>query len=409
MKIFSFMFCLSCILISGCSYVRPTIRGNIIPAQKRLQNSVTVLKNDSSFFSIPLPESVIQNAQIVLLGETHGVSANQELEFQMLKFLKSKIDFQVLLMEASHSHAVIINKYLNTGDTAYIDTIFRHLKGTFAWTNEYAAFWKNLYAYNQTLAPEKRISCIGIDGENQYNTALYFLATITPDTPAFKEIQPAVIKLKNVKFSDNSVRDAWKLAEEINTNWRTNESLYETFYGENYRDFKIVLQNIVNAKLVHMTKKKSGKIRYNKVRDSIMYENLLNAYSVNPTARMYGFFGSIHVLQDRYFGIPSLAYLLNSNSSPYKNKVISMYMYYENCENINRPDYKITRTQSEFSSRVFKFYKEEYNAIFCLNNPDAPSETLKFYPYYNNVAGGPFQYILLVKNSKASQPYGDLQ
>jgi uncharacterized iron-regulated protein len=382
------------------------MKGNTVAAKKRLQNSITVLRNDSSFYSIPLPESQIQNSQIIILGEEHGVAANQELAFKMLKSLKSKFDFQILLLEASHSNAVTMNKYLNTGNSAYIDTAFRYLKGTLAWTNEYAAFWKNLYAYNITLAPEKRISCIGIDVENQYDAALNFLATITPDTSAFEEIQPAISKLKKIKFSDINVRDAWKLSEEIISSWREYESLYKTFYAGNYQDFKIVMQNIVNARLVHMTKRNSGKSKYNKLRDSIMYVNLLNAYNINPTARMYGVFGSLHVLQDRFLGIPPLAYLLNSNNSPYKDKVISIYMYYKNCEQIIRPDYRIKTVDNQFSNRIFNFYTEDHNAFFCINSPDAPSEKLTFYPYYNNSAHGLFQYILLVKNSKASQPYG---
>jgi hypothetical protein len=384
--------------MSGCSYVYPLIKGNTVTAKKKLQNSITVLRDDSSFFSIQLPESVIQNSQIILLGEEHGVSANQEIAFKMLKSLKSKFDFKILLLEASHSNAVTMNKYLNTGNSAYIDTVFRYLKGTLGWTNEYAAFWKNLYAYNATLAPEKRVSCIGIDVEYQYDAALNFLATITPDTSTFEEIQPVISKLKKIKLSGVNVRDAWKLSEEISSNWRKYESLYKTFYAENYQDFKIVMQNIVNARLVLMTKMNSGKIKYNKLRDSIMYVNLLNAYSINPAARMYGVFGSLHVLQDRFLGITPLAYLLNSNNSPYKDKVISIYMYYKNCEQIIRPDYRIERVNNQFSNRIFNFYKEDYNAFFILNSQDAPSEKLTFYPYYNNTARGLFQYILLVKN-----------
>lgn len=407
MKIFYCIVCFTSIFISGCSYVYPLIKSNTKESKKILETNITVLKNDSSFFSIPLPESVIQNSQIFLIGETHGISANQELELKMFKFLKSKTDIKLLLLEYPHSYVVNINKYLNTGNFAYIDTVFQSLKGTFAWTTEYAEFWKNLYAYNVTLDPKERFSCIGIDVEHQSVAAINFLARLTPDTTAFDEIKPTVSKLRTIKFTSENYNAGWALAEEISYNWHLHESLYKAFYGENYHDFITILQNIVNAKIVHITKIKSGHNKYDQTRDSIMYDNFIKIYNVNPHVKMYGFFGDMHVFQSKYFGITPFACRLASSNSPYKNKVTSICINYENCERILRPDYKIKRYNGPFSNRIFDFYKEEHPAFFGLENQNSQLNKTNFYPFYNSDNWELCQYILQVKNSKASQPYGN--
>jgi hypothetical protein len=198
------------------------------------------------------------------------------------------------------------------------------------------------------------------------------------------------------------------LAVEIHKNLLEFKSLYKEFYGESYYDFSTVLKNILSAKAVHEARKKAGPKEYAQMRDSIMCDNLFGFYTMKPKAKMFGFFGYFHVLRERYMNFDSFASLLESNDSPYRNKVLSICLNYRNCEKITRPNYKIKKFNGPFPNRIFDFYEDEYNALFSLDGSDSPFKTFKFYPLHDSGVSRLFQYMILITNSKASQPYGNI-
>ena len=137
--------------------------------------SIVNLEGDKGFVDLSILDSNLEGKEIFFTGEHHGVKANSELNMKFIKYLKEKTDFKYYLCESSYSKAYFINKYLETGDINFLESVYKPLKGTFGWTKDSYNHWKDLYEYNQTLPIEKRIQVVGVDIEHQIANAYIYI------------------------------------------------------------------------------------------------------------------------------------------------------------------------------------------------------------------------------------------
>lgn len=412
LKKYKFQLILVCIVLSmlliyhhyGFSFIYKIINNNSTEAKQYLRSNFIEIKNMDSFNSMPSLDSNVAKHQLFFIGEEHGVGINQDIEFMFLKYFKEKGDVKYLILEFPHTFSTKINQYITSGDTTYLDSAFCHLKGTFAWTKEFVNFFKDIHSFNNSFRETDKIKCIGIDVEHQSGTAIDFLKTLLPGTIVPNEISSIVSKLQKIKLNKSDFKSGWSIANELMVDFNKKSDIYHNYLGDNYFEYKLILNNIINGQMVNVTKKEKGQKAYVTMRDSIMYGNLMLFHQDFPDEKAFGFFGHSHVFRYEFFNTNYLASLLEKNGSPYGGKVLSIFINYQQCKKIKRPKYNVSRFNGPIQNKIFDFYDGDSPTLYYLDEEESPFQTFRFYPLYKCGTAKLFQYILLIKKSGPSTP-----
>lgn len=392
----------------GYSFIYRLINSNSnsSEAKRYLQRNCVELAGDV-IPSIPSLDSSLEKNKLFLVGESHGVGVNQPIQFMFLKYFREKGSAKYMILEFPPTFAAKINSFFTSGDTLWLDSAFSPLKGTFAWTTEYLDFFKDIHEYNSSFSDSERIKCVGIDVEHQSGAALYVLKGMLPDQSAPKEIEPMISKLRSAEVERSDYRAGWKIATELIEDLNTNSDSYEGFLGDNYFEYSFLLGNIINGKRVNTLKKEKGRRAYLAARDSVMYDNMMLFHKNFPDEKAFGFWGTSHIYREEFQSIRALGAHLEQCDSPYRGRVLSIHMNYQNCRKINRGGNRVTPLYSLFPNGIFDFYKGENPTLYNLDRENSPFHTFRFSPLYKSGTTKLFQYLLLIKNSDASTPLSE--
>lgn len=103
--------------------------------------------------------------RLFLLGEAHGVAVGQTLDIAMLRHLNAAAGVRFYVGEFDPAQAEWFNKYLDSGDTQFLNRVFSFwAREQYQWGNR--NFFDKVVAIralNQTLAPERQIRFLGMD------------------------------------------------------------------------------------------------------------------------------------------------------------------------------------------------------------------------------------------------------
>ncbi|MFN7600519.1 MAG: hypothetical protein ACK5R0_03875 [Bacteroidota bacterium] len=277
------------------------------------QNETDILRNENQ-----------DNSKVVLLGETHGVSGNHNIFYQIVEHLSKEKGIRYVMLERSYGDAYLLNIYLRTGDEMF-------LKYDPSWSEEMRESYRKLYLFNQNLPEEKKIIFFGIDGIRSISAVVISLQDLIPkDITPTKSIALFIDSLKRIQtpikpprvFSSDQERikeiegSIAFLASEI----QSKEKEYRAYFGSN---FVHVEQSIAN---------KSSLLKQN--RNSDMNKNFLKLVSdLKIKEGIFGFFGGTHVYKQSH---GNFADFLNTDiNSPFKSKVIVIGIEYNNCKTSN--------------------------------------------------------------------------
>ncbi|WP_061996288.1 erythromycin esterase family protein [Clostridium sp. ATCC 25772] len=372
------------------------------------------LEDESEFKDLSIMDSDIEGKEIFFTAELHGTKANEQLNMKFLKYFKEKTDFKYYLCELSYSDAYFINKYLETGDIKILEDIYKPLKGTFAWNKDSYNHFKKLYEYNNALPKESRIQVVGADIEHQPINAYKFLVDVLPDKEAPKEIKSVIDKIKN-KFNDSDEFDKTfaQCSNELQNNIEKNENIYKEYLGENFTGFNLVNLNVLNSVEAY---KHEDYVDWNNTRDNMIYKNFQILQKELPKGKYYGQWGLNHTFQSKEKDIMWFAAYLNSDDSIFKDKILTVIYNYDDCDmmgitdtmeyttnelNIMYPQIKETNNLLEGNLNIYKLTSEnspfsETPMYYTFNGEEIEANMLDF-----------FQYIVCIRNSKATQPLND--
>ncbi|NEU05009.1 erythromycin esterase family protein [Clostridium senegalense] len=372
------------------------------------------LEDESEFKDLAIMDSDIEGKEIFFTAELHGTKANEQLNMKFLKYFKEKTDFKYYLCELSYSDAYFINKYLETGDIKILEDIYKPLKGTFAWNKDSYNHFKKLYEYNNTLPKESRIQVVGADIEHQPINAYRFLVDVLPDKEAPKEIKSVIDKIKN-KFNDSDEFDKTfaQCSNELQNNIEKNENIYKEYLGENFTGFNLVNLNVLNSVEAY---KHEDYVDWNNTRDNMIYKNFQILQKELPKGKYYGQWGLNHTFQSKEKDIMWFAAYLNSDDSIFKDKILTVIYNYDDCDmmgitdtmeyttnelNIMYPQIKETNDLLEGNLNIYKLTSEnspfsETPMYYTFNGEEIEANMLDF-----------FQYIVCIKDSKATEPLND--
>ena len=252
-------------------------------AQMDISSYLNLVKVD---FQQPnlIPDSVIQNYDVILIGETHGFHDNYTIAWKLIKEYKQKTDFKYMLAEMDWASAQEINTILNEQDTVALNAYINDLKGSPAWCKERYDFYFNIMKLNQTT--NRKIQLIGVDvPSGGIKLALERVQTLRSKYRTNTDTLDAIL-------SQNTLNDSViTLIQNMHlVNMETTYSSKDLF-EHNYH-----IQNISGYWEAANTPTESA---WDRVRDSCMFENYkrLEQYYNLTDEKMIGIWGYIHAYQ----------------------------------------------------------------------------------------------------------------
>jgi hypothetical protein len=367
------------------------------------------------FADLRLMESDLEGKRIFLVGETHGNQLNSAIKWKFMAYIKEKTNFKYLLSESSYSDSYYVNRYLETGDEAYLQTIFKFHYGTAGNTLEEYQFYTKLYQYNQSFDVKDQIRLVGVDIEHSNPLAIQFLGEILENVIIDERAHPLLAQFKQAIKTNLSYEQGERLVKELHQDWKNRPESYQQLLGERHKDFGIVLQNMINKSKAYASK------FFDSSRDNYISDNFQRFYLEHPGEILYGQWGMGHIYQGatdaaKWFG----AYL---NEIPeFKNNIVSVAIGYLNCSIISPNDHydgyqkwKITSFEPDPEELPIwnGVIKAEQAVLFKLDGKRSPFAA-SIIPLLNQTNGSPpvngvttdyYQYLIVLQNAQASKPF----
>lgn len=374
---------------------------------KNNHNKITIGEDDG-FSSLSIVDDDLEDKEIFLTGENHGVKANVKLRMKFLEYFKQKTDFKYYLCELPFSVAYFLNMYLKTGNEDLLKMVYRPLKGTDAWNKDDYEHWMEVYELNESMPKDRKITIVGVDIEHQPKNALIFMDYCLYEKDIPKEIEGVVDDLKIIIKTDRDLTndELKRFSKKLDMDLDDKEEIYRILLKENYYKFKHINKNLLNMYEVYQGN------NFNDIRDRKMYQNFIELYNRLPKGKYYGQLGLSHIFQRPFPYVNWFGAALNSKESIFRGKVLSIAYVYHNCKYLYptiRKNYISSINTLDPALEVFNdFTKGEYT-IFKLNGKDSPFIRKLIWPILHKLPEGGvtadyFQYLVIVKDSQAANP-----
>ncbi len=244
----------------------------------------------------------LSNYKLVLQAEggSHYLKFYDQLQLMWLSFLNTHFGVTHFFKEAGHSADILLNKYLETGDTSYI------------FVND-KTMWRSIYNYNQTQPSSGKLTLFGIDFESR-RTYVKALKLILPKKAPPQNIISFIELISN---ADGTLEDCDYIVginEKLKSGLLKNKQSFIDFFGKNYSDFERIVLNGRNCKDVLRD------------RNPNMFTNFLSFDKEFNKQMYYGELGMAHTI----LKFSNAASMIN-NSDRFQGKVCVISLYCDNC------------------------------------------------------------------------------
>lgn len=362
--------------------------------------------NEGFVIDSPLLDDVVDDYDVFLTGETHGIAVNFKLAFDFMVYFHRKADMRYLLLEAPPSHAAVLNEYLETGDETWMKKTYAASKGTYSWTRDSYDFFKRMRRFNQGLDTADRIRFVGVDIEHQGRFALLYLNRLLPLEQPPAEITVDIQELRDVSSTESHNRaDDWAIGARLAESITEHSKTYQRYLGDEYFLFALIADNIAAAKQAYEHKPEG---RFNHVRDAAIYANFLKFYRRLPKGRYFGQFGDPHTLRRPWLDTQWFACYLEQTDSPVAGKVLSIVFEYVNCTAMTRdPDYGTMDYGFEQAPEPFTAARGKVAVLFKLMGEDSPLNSMNLMAEDREGSTVDyFQFLLMISDSGPTEPLG---
>jgi hypothetical protein len=234
-------------------------------------------------------------------GGSHFLTIYERLELDWLIFLHERMDMTHFIGELGVSNAVLINKYLETGDRA----LYPFHKITFL---------DGLLQYNQQLPAGQRLVLTGVDFERP-STYTRGLKLLLPGQPPPETIAAAIELIRQAPDSGYDCDGTLHLNERLKETLADHEQDFKAYLGSTYADFEKIVRS--NGSCKDPLRNRNGH----------MAENFLALDREITAPVYYGEFGMAHTILKNH---RLLASIIN-DSDPFKGKVAVINLYCYNC------------------------------------------------------------------------------
>lgn len=317
--------------------------------------------NNDDFSSFSILDSILEDYRVFFIGENHVFRhSNQQLQLKMFRYLYYNAGVRTLLLEFGYSSGWLMNKYIQSGDTALYQIFDDYAYK--AW----AEFVMNLAEFNLSLDSNDRIEVIGIDVERFKTIPLKVLALQIPeDKPIPSEISLSVESLISlVRYLDKQAKDdeqedyffsyqTYDVSNHVNLFVEEYDSL-RSYYKE-YLDpeaFIVFDSTMVSLKhhLIYEDYKDKRLAQGFIYRERYMYDQFTRVLHQNPEGKFFAQFGRCHVgkvLQEEactWHNFNSVAKRINTSPDTTINGMVcSIGTFYPNSESYEDESDEIDR------------------------------------------------------------------
>jgi hypothetical protein len=262
-------------------------------------------------------DSAFYANDVFLLGENHGYATPQTLDLALLIHLNERVNLRYYVAEMDVAQAELVNGFLQTGNTALLDSLFRAfreqtLAGTSQWGNR--QFYDKVVAiraYNQTRPDSLRIQFLGADwfqakGSFAIDLMRHLVNTHTATAPT----GPLADSLRIVLNTPTvSLGKLLPFAERVRVGYGANPGVYQKWLGGKLIVFRqmVELLSYANRGLTH---------------DGVAARQVqfLTTEMHLEREKLYGLWGYTHVLRANVNGNTTLSGLLQQAG----RKVVTM-------------------------------------------------------------------------------------
>lgn len=235
-------------------------------------------------------------------GGSHFLTIYERLELDWLIFLHERMGVTHFIGELGVSNAVLVNKYLETGDRAVYP--FHKIK-----------FLDGLRQYNQQLPAGQQLVLTGVDFERP-GTYIRGLKLLLPEQVPPQPISDAIGLIRQAPDSGYDCDGTLRFNHRLKQALADHEQDFKAYLGSAaYADFEKIVRNNGSCK-DHLLN-----------RNGHMAENFLALDREITAPVYYGEFGMAHTILKNH---RLLASIIN-DSAPFKNKVAVINLYCYNC------------------------------------------------------------------------------
>ncbi|MCG8331540.1 MAG: hypothetical protein MI974_27870 [Chitinophagales bacterium] len=257
----------------------------------------------------------------VLSGEIHTVWPSEYLRFEFLQFLNGCNGTNVLLLEESISNGYLVNKYLETGDSSYLNKVYKEFKKTVSNKRNKIRKekLKKVHQLNSELPDSLKIKIIALDIERQgIAGVLIVLKELQKNQSAGKLINDLAEQFIDLLEKNGANRN---LKNEINSFFNSRKTQAQLSRTQNYFDF--ILNGIIRGVHFEYNKKPYQK------RDKFMFERFKEYHGLNERKgrERYFFFFFLNHLKTKGTRFANLV-LREANTQVFNDPILIQYEYF---------------------------------------------------------------------------------
>ena len=254
---------------------------------------------------------IFPEKKLFLFGELHGINANLELQYGLIKYLHKEKGISNIIIEMPHSEVYFFQKYLETGDTSLLYNYDGRV-------NKY--FLDKIRVFNKNT--DYPIRLFGIDLDIKFRSYFYAdcIIHLTKKYQYADSISAFGKALHQLSLNRYNSKKLFAVNEILKKELRSNEATYSLLFGKDYLHLKTI---------VFSFKKDKGR------RDDEMFENFKSLYKTwfsdnDNKAGFLAFLGGSHTYSESKQSFYRL--LQNNNTSPVFNDVSLSAIQYINCQ-----------------------------------------------------------------------------
>lgn len=254
--------------------------------------------------------TVSSEKKFYLTSEYHGVSSNNKVEEYFYRELVQKHNVRTIIVEKGIGKAYLLNQYLKTGDTSYLNLYITEHPENYKEVKEKLITLKML---NDTLSFDDKITIFGIDvtEEDEHQYMRKFFKLLIRDEIKNSKLQQHLFSIIQSDSFPNNISEIKKTLSH--------------FTPPN--DYTVDFDNIVKSYLFWLDFKINfWDVKKRRYRELYLYENILKNQSLYK-GNLYGQFGMHHTKIKE----GSMAYFLK-NDTTFKCSIITYGSFYFNCK-----------------------------------------------------------------------------
>lgn len=350
--------------------------------------------------------SELEAYKIFLVGESHGISFNQELESGLLEFFVREGGVQNYLLELSPSVVGFLREYIETGNEELLNLVFTAVEGTYFGTVENYRHWRRVHDLYQSLPDENKFTLLGVDVEHQPILSFQYLNHLLGQVENSELLETKLGEIGMVLRGERSVYDSEvreflaELLAELET------EAVQTKLGVLAEEFELVLSNLIVGVDLPTTDAVS---RY-AIRDRAMYTNFLKQADKHSEAKYFGQWGLNHVYQNEQMGVEWFASFLDK-TEVYNDTVFSMVLVYQDSHYMESFSHETLPFDNYLTGTNLLGQLAANNPLLVkLNGPESPFMEELIWNFrqalpLRGVTTDYYQYLLFVPGATPSTPW----